>query len=162
MPRDYPERPIIGVAAVVVEDNRVVLVRRGRPPAYGEWSLPGGAVELGETLEAAVVREVEEEIGLQVEVVELVAVLDRVFLDPNGQVQYHYALIDFLCRKAGGRLRASSDAICCAQVPFEALSGYKLTDETREVISRAYERFNGGTPAIYRITSITSTSFQQK
>ena len=79
MTRDYPNRPIVGVAAVVIEDERVVLVRRGRPPAYGEWSLPGGAVEPGETLEKAVVREVEEEIGLNVEVVEVVAVLDRLF-----------------------------------------------------------------------------------
>ena len=80
MTRDYPDRPIVGVAAVVIEDDRVVLVRRGRPPAYGEWSLPGGAVEPGETLEEAVVREVAEEIGFNVEVVELVAVLDRIFL----------------------------------------------------------------------------------
>ena len=79
MSRQYPDRPIVGVAAVVIEDERVVLVRRGRPPAYGEWSLPGGAVEPGETLEKAVVREVEEEIGLNVEVVEVVAVLDRIF-----------------------------------------------------------------------------------
>ena len=162
MQRDYPERPIIGVAAVVVEDDRVVLVRRGRPPAYGEWSLPGGAVELGETLEEAVIREVEEEIGLQVEVMELVAVLDRIFLDPEGQVQYHYALMDFLCRKAGGRLQARSDAISCADVPFAALGRYQLTKETREVINRAYQRFNGGSPAVYRIRSMTSTSFQQR
>ena len=83
MTRDYPERPIVGVAAVVIEDDRVVLVRRGRPPAYGEWSLPGGAVEPGESLEEAVVREVAEEIGLKVEVVEVVAVLDD-----SGQAQH--------------------------------------------------------------------------
>jgi mutator protein MutT len=155
MPRDYPERPIIGVAAVVIEDDRVVLVRRGRAPAYGEWSLPGGAVELGEALEGAVVREVEEEIGLKVEVVELVAVLDRIFLDTAGQVQFHYVLIDFLCRRTGGRLQASSDALSCAQVPFAALSGYKLTKETRGVINRAYQRLNGGTPPIYQVRTYT-------
>jgi len=155
MPRDYPERPIVGVAAVVIENDRVVLVRRGRPPAYGEWSLPGGAVELGETLGEAVVREVEEEVGLQIAVVELVAVLDRIFLDTEGQVQYHYTLMDFLCRKTGGRMRASSDAISCARVPFAALAGYTLTRETREVINRAYHRQHGGTPPIYKVRTPT-------
>jgi mutator protein MutT len=155
MSRDYPERPIIGVAAVVIENNRIALVRRGRPPAYGEWSLPGGAVELGETLEKAVVREVSEEIGLEVEVLELVAVLDRIFLDKDGQVQFHYLLLDFLCRKTGGKLLASSDAISCAQVPFSALNAYKLSKETKEVINRAYQRFNGGSPPIYK-TQTTS------
>ena len=156
MPRDYPDRPIVGVAAVVIEDERVVLVRRGRPPAYGEWSLPGGAVEPGETLEKAVVREVEEEIGLNVEVVEVVAVLDRIFWDQEGQVQYHYVLVDFLCRKTGGKLQASSDAISCAQVPFSALAQYNLSKETNEVISKAYQRLSGGTPSIYTVKEATS------
>lgn len=151
MTRDYPERPIVGVAAVVIEDDRVVLVRRGRPPAYGEWSLPGGAVELGETLEKAVVREVKEEIGLEVELVELVGVLDRIFLDGAGQVQFHYVLLDFLCRKTGGKLKASSDVISCVEVPFSALLRYRLTKETREVINRAYQWFNGGFPPIYKV-----------
>ena len=155
MPRDYPERPIIGVAAVVIENDKVALVRRGRPPAYGEWSLPGGAVELGETVEKAVIREVREEIGLEVEVLELVAILDRIFLDKEGQVQFHYVLLDFLCRKTGGKLLASSDAISCAQVPFSALGRYKLTKETREVINRAYQRLNGGSPPIYKTQTIS-------
>jgi mutator protein MutT len=156
MTRDYPDRPIVGVAAVVIEDDRVVLVRRGRPPAYGEWSLPGGAVEPGETLEEAVVREVAEEIGFNVEVVELVAVLDRIFWDQEGGVHYHYVLIDFLCRKTGGKLRASSDAISCSQVPFSALTQYNLTEETRGVISKAYQRFSGGSPPIYKVKTATS------
>ena len=156
MTRDYPDRPIVGVAAVVIEDERVVLVRRGRPPAYGEWSLPGGAVEPGETLEKAVVREVEEEIGLNVDVVEVVAVLDRIFWDQEGQVQYHYVLVDFLCRKNGGKLQAGSDAISCAQVPFSALAQYNLSKETREVISKAYQRLSGGTSSIYTVKEATS------
>jgi mutator protein MutT len=155
MSRDYPERPIIGVAAVVIENDRVALVRRGRPPAYGEWSLPGGAVELGETLEKAVVREVGEEIGLEIEVLELVAILDRIFLDRDGQVQFHYVLLDFLCRKTGGKLLASSDAISCAQIPFSALYRYKLTKETREVINRAYQRLEGDFPPIYKTQIIS-------
>jgi 8-oxo-dGTP diphosphatase len=151
MPRDYPERPIIGVAAILIENGRVVLMRRGRPPAYGEWSFPGGAVELGETLEKAVIREVREEIGLEVEVLELVAILNRIFLDRESQVQFHYVLLDFLCRRRGGKLQAGSDAISCAQVPFSALNEYTLTKETREVINRAYQRLNGGSPPIYRV-----------
>jgi 8-oxo-dGTP diphosphatase len=156
MPRDYPERPIIGVAAVVIENDKVALVRRGRPPAYGEWSLPGGAVELGETVEKAVIREVREEIGLEVEVLELVAILDRIFLDKEGQVQFHYVLLDFLCRKTGGKLQASSDAISCARVPFSALDEYKLTKETREVINKAYQRLNGDFPPIYQVKKTIS------
>ena len=151
MSRDYPERPIIGVAAVVVENDKVALVRRGRPPAYGEWSLPGGAVELGETLEKAVIREVREEIGLEVKVSELVGIFDRIFLDKEGQVQFHYVLLDFLCVKKGGKLRASSDALSCVQVPFSALDTYKLVKETREVISRAHQRLNGAFPPIYMV-----------
>ena len=156
MSRQYPDRPIVGVAAVVIEDDRVALVRRGRPPAYGEWSLPGGAVEPGETMEEAVVREVAEEIGLRVEVVEIVAVLDRIFWDQEGEVQYHYVLIDFLCRKTGGKLKASSDVISCSQVPFSALAQYNLTKETRGVISRAYQRVSGGSPPVYRVKATTS------
>jgi mutator protein MutT len=156
MPRDYPERPIIGVAAVVIENDKVALVRRGRPPAYGEWSLPGGAVELGETVEKAVIREVREEIGLEVEVLELVAILDRIFLDKEGQVQFHYVLLDFLCRKTGGKLQASSDAISCARVHFSALDEYKLTKETREVINKAYQRLNGDSTSIYKVKKTIS------
>ena len=159
MTRDYPDRPIVGVAAVVIEDDRVVLVRRGRPPAYGEWSLPGGAVELGETLEKAVIREVKEEIGLEVEVVELVAVLDRIFLDSEREVQFHYLLMDFLCRRKSGRLVASSDVISYAQVPLKALSTYRLTQETREVIDKACQRINGGSPSIYKLETLTEIQF---
>lgn len=156
MSRQYPQRPIVGVAAVVIENERVALVRRGRPPAYGEWSLPGGAVELGEILEEAVVREVQEEIGLTVEVVEVVAVLDRIFRDEEGEVQYHYVLVDFLCHKIGGKLQASSDAISCSLVPFSALAQYNLTKETREVIGKAYQRVNGDSPPIYTLKTATS------
>jgi 8-oxo-dGTP diphosphatase len=115
MSREYPERPIIGVGAVILDDdralaNRVLLVQRGRPPLKGEWSLPGGALELGETLAEGVRREVLEETGLAVEPIAVVEVLDRIARDAEGRVQYHYVLVDFLCRVLGGELACATDA----------------------------------------------------
>ena len=111
MRREYPEAPIIGVGAVVIDEGKVLLVRRGQEPLKGEWSLPGGALELGETLEQGVVREVLEETGLTVVPAGIVEVLDRITQDDlSGQVRYHYVLVDFLCRVAGGTMRGGSDA----------------------------------------------------
>lgn len=143
---------------MVFEGDQVVLVRRGSPPSYGAWSLPGGAVEVGETLEEAVVREVAEETGLEIEVVDVVAVLERVFLDSADKVQYHYVLVDFLCRSIGGDLRASGDALSCVQVPLGSLDGLALTRETREVIQGAHNCLHGKKPpAIYMRTQIAKT-----
>ena len=111
--REFPEAPIIGVGAVIIEQNRVLLVQRGREPLKGKWSLPGGMLELGESLAEGVVREVQEETGLVVEVLELVELLDRVHREssPDGErVRYHYVIADYLCRVVGGTLQASSDA----------------------------------------------------
>jgi len=157
MRRDYPERPIVGVGAVVFDGDQVILVRRGSPPSYGAWSLPGGAVEVGETLEEAIVREVAEEIGLEVTAEEVVAVLERIFLDPAGKVQYHYVLVDFLCRSTGGSLRASGDALSCVRVPLGSLEVYSLPRETREVIERARAVLHGKAPAIYMRTKVAET-----
>ena len=154
MRRDYPDRPIVGVGAVVFDGEQVILVRRGSPPSYGAWSLPGGAVEVGETLEEAIVREVAEEIGLEVTAEEVVAVLERIFLDRAGKVQYHYVLVDFLCRSMRGSLRASGDALACARVPLESLADYSLTRETREVIQRAHDFLHGKAPLIYMRTKV--------
>ena len=157
MRRDYPERPIVGVGGVVFDGDQVILVRRGSPPSYGAWSLPGGAVEVGETLEEAIVREVAEEIGLEVTAEEVVAVLERIFLDPAGKVQYHYVLVDFLCRSTGGSLRPSSDALSCARVSLQSLADYSLTRETREVIQRARDFLCGTAPLIYMRTKVLKT-----
>ncbi len=157
MRRDYPDRPIVGVGAVVFDGDQVILVRRGSPPSYGAWSLPGGAVEVGETLEEAIVREVAEELGLEVTAEEVVAVLERIFLDPAGKVQYHYVLVDFLCRSTGGSLRASGDALSCARVSLQSLEDYSLTRETREVIQRAREVLHGKAPVIYMRTKVAET-----
>ncbi|OPX19242.1 MAG: hypothetical protein BZ151_10310 [Desulfobacca sp. 4484_104] len=102
MKRHYPDQPIIGVGAIIFKDATVLLVRRGQEPAKGAWSLPGGAVEVGETLEAALVREVMEETALTVEVLGITAVLERIYRDGQGQVPYHYVLIDYLCRYLSG------------------------------------------------------------
>jgi 8-oxo-dGTP diphosphatase len=111
--REFPQAPIVGVGAVVVEGGRVLLVQRGREPLKGKWSLPGGMLELGESLHEGVIREVREETGLLVEPVELIELLDRIVREEAPEVQriqYHYVIADYLCRVIGGTLRAASDA----------------------------------------------------
>lgn len=111
--REFPQGPIVGVGAVVVHQGRVLLVQRGREPLKGKWSLPGGMLELGESLTQGVAREVQEETGLDVEAVELVELIDRIHKEsgPSGErVRYHYVIADYLCRVIGGTLQAASDA----------------------------------------------------
>src|SRR5262245_23538169 len=138
--REYPERPIVGVGAVVVDGGRVLLVRRANEPLKGEWSLPGGAVECGETLETAIAREVREETGLVVDVGPLVEVLDRIRHDSDGRVLYHYVLIDFVCRPRGGTLASGTDACDVAWADAKDLSSYNLADTALSVIRKALDR----------------------
>lgn len=142
--REYPEQPLVGVGAVVVDGARVLLVRRGNEPLKGEWSLPGGAVEVGETLEAAIAREVREETGLEIEVGPMVDVLDRIRFDADGRVRYHYVLIDFVCRSIGGTLARGTDAADARWAPVMELTQYGLTDTTMSVIQKALDRVRGG------------------
>src|SRR3954465_398020 len=110
MTRAFPERPIVGVGAVILDGDSVLIVRRAHEPLKGEWSLPGGAVEVGETLREAIAREGLEETGLAVAGGAVVEVLDRIRRDPDGRVRFHYVLVDFVCRPAGGGLCCASDA----------------------------------------------------
>ena len=147
MRREYPEAPIVGVGAVVIKGTKVLLVRRGNEPLKGEWSLPGGAVELGETLQQGVVREVLEETGLVVVPAGIVEVLDRITQDEvlqdgaSGRVRYHYVLVDFVCHVTGGALREGSDADEVRWVAREELGEYHLAPITVRVIEKALELF---------------------
>jgi 8-oxo-dGTP diphosphatase len=139
MQREYPDRPIVGVGAIIIEGRRVLLARRGTSPRAGQWSLPGGVVELGETLRTATEREALEETGLIVDAGEVVEVLDRILPGQNGAVQFHYVLIDFLCSRKGGELRAGGDATEVAWASEEELDGFHLEKITREVILKALQ-----------------------
>ena len=144
--RQYPDRPFVGVGAVIVEAGsaRVVLIRRRFEPLAGEWSLPGGVVEAGETLNSCVVREMWEETGLEVEIGPVIEVFDRITRDDDGRVRYHYVLVDYLCRPSGGMLRAGSDVDAAVWADAADLSAYHLTDKARAVIARALELAAGG------------------
>lgn len=138
--REYPPRPLVGVGGVILQGQQVLLVRRAREPLRGQWSLPGGLVEAGETLAAAVRREIAEETGLRVRVERIVEVLDRITRDSRKRVQFHYVLVDFLCRVQGGRLRARSDASEVRWVRRDQLAGYGLRAATQRVIDKAFRK----------------------
>lgn len=136
MGREYPDNPLVGVGAVIVQDGRVLLIRRGQAPLLGEWSLPGGVLECGETLREAVIREAHEETGLTVETREMLGVYERVTRSDDGRVRYHYVLIDFLCQPCGGELKAASDAADARWFACEELDALNLPRDTREVIEK--------------------------
>jgi len=136
-PRRYPPRPVVGVGAVIVDEGRVVLIKRKYEPLAGQWSLPGGTLEIGESLEAGVAREMREETGLEVTVGPVVDVFDRILLDTDGRVRYHFVLIDYLCRPIGGSLVAGSDVADAVLADPAALAPFRLTPKAISVIDRA-------------------------
>jgi len=140
MKREYPDSPLVGVGAVIVDQNRVLLIRRGTPPLLGEWSLPGGVLECGETLRDAVVREAREETGLTVETGEMLGVYERVIRDDARRVRYHYVLIDFLCRAVGGDLKAGSDAADVRWFTREELPALNLAFDAEDVVRKGLDR----------------------
>ena len=130
-----PARPIVGVGAVVIRDGKVLLVRRGKEPLKGRWLIPGGTVELGETLQDAVAREVREETGIEVSAAEVVLVFDRIERAEDA-VTYHYVVVDYRCEDLGGRLQAGSDAEEAAFVGRDELGAYDLPPLARELVER--------------------------
>ncbi|HKY21610.1 MAG TPA: NUDIX domain-containing protein [Vicinamibacterales bacterium] len=136
--RQYPAQPIVGVGAVIVHEGKVVLVKRRFEPLAGQWSLPGGRLELGETLESGLAREMLEETGLEVEVGPVVDVFDRILLDPERKVRYHYVLIDYLCRPTAGTLAHGSDVAAAELVDPGDLDRYRLTPKATAVIEKAF------------------------
>jgi 8-oxo-dGTP diphosphatase len=137
---DYPNRPLIGVGVVVFKDERVLLIRRGKPPREGQWSLPGGRQRLGEPVSATARREVAEEAGIEIAVGGLVDVVDSITRDEAGAVQYHYTLVDVLAEWLAGEARPGHDAAAVAWADPADLLPYDLWDETRRVIALAVEK----------------------
>ena len=137
MKRDYPDRPLVGVGAVIVHEGRVVIVQRGTEPLKGQWSIPGGALEVGETLRECAEREAREETGLQVEAGEVLEVFDAIYREADGRIQYHYVLIDFACRLVAGELHAGADATQARWVTLGELDGFQVADTAKTVIGRA-------------------------
>jgi 8-oxo-dGTP diphosphatase len=142
MAREYPEIPLIGVGSIIIESEQVVLVKRAHPPIQGQWSIPGGVLEIGEMLREAAIREAREETGLVVEPGELLGVFDRILYDADKRVQYHYVLIDFLCRRVSGDLVAASDAAEVRWFTREELPALQLAEDTLQVIQKGFAQSN--------------------
>lgn len=143
MPREYPTAPVVGLGAVVWRDDKVLMIKRGRPPRAGIWSLPGGGQDLGETVEQGIRRELREETGVEVELLGLVAVIDSVQRDAEGRVLYHYTIVDYAARWASGDVVAGDDAADAAWFSLEELAGLHLWEETLRVIEQSRRFLNG-------------------
>lgn len=154
--REFPERPVVGVGGVVIDADRVLLIRRGSEPLKGHWSIPGGTLELGETLAHGVARELREETGLDVKVGELIEVFERIFPAAasgsgegkpasenkagaaNNRPQYHFVILDYLCERVGGELRAGSDVLDVAFAREDELDRYSLTETATRIVRKAF------------------------
>ena len=143
--REYPDRPVVGVGGVIIEQDRTVLIRRGSEPLLGEWSIPGGTLELGETLEQGVARELLEETGIEVRVLQLIEVFDRIYPENDvatGQAidrpRFHYVIADYLCERVSGELRAGSDVTDVALAGEEELAKFHLTETATRILKKAF------------------------
>jgi 8-oxo-dGTP diphosphatase len=137
--REYPERPLVGVGGVVIADGRTLLIRRGSAPLEGQWSIPGGTLEVGETLIEGVRRELAEETGLEVRVLELIEVFERISPDGDGRTRYHFVILDYLCERVHGDARAGSDVTDVAWATEAELPRYELTPTATRVIEKAFQ-----------------------
>ena len=145
MAREYPDSPVVGVGGVVIENGRALLIRRGSEPLRGQWSIPGGMLELGESLKAGVARELLEETGLEVRVLELIEVFDRIYVkqgEPvtlaNQRPRYHYVIVDYLCERVSGEARAGSDVTDIAWAAENDLERYQLTPTATRIAKKAF------------------------
>lgn len=143
MKRDYPERPIVGVGAVIVYDGRALIVQRAGEPRKGEWTVPGGVLEIGETLRSGVEREVLEETGLVVKAGPVVDVFENIWPDADGRTQFHYVLVDFLCELISGELKVASDASDARWISLEELDGWGLIGKTAQAIRKGFAMKDG-------------------
>jgi 8-oxo-dGTP diphosphatase len=147
MAREYPEKPVVGVGGVVIENDRALLIRRGTEPLLGQWSIPGGTLELGESLQAGVARELLEETGLEVRVIDLIEVFDRIFpASESGKrsvsrPRYHYVIVDYLCERISGEPRAGSDVTDVVYVKEQDLPHYELTETATRVLRNAFAMY---------------------
>jgi len=137
MKREYPARPILGVGTIVVKGQRALLIRRGKEPGFGIWTLPGGRVNLGERTHDAAKRETKEETGIDVKIEGLIEVLDIILTEENGRVKFHYFLLDYLARPTGGMLKAQSDALDARYFSETELESLNLVETTKAVILKA-------------------------
>jgi len=145
MAREYPDRPVVGVGGVVIENGRALLIKRGSEPLLGQWSIPGGTLELGETLQEGVARELLEETGLNVEVQDMIEVFDRIFTEPGSggggnaaRPKYHYVIVDYLCERRGGEAKPGSDVTDLVYAAEEELERFNLTSTALRVLRRAF------------------------
>jgi len=145
MAREYPDRPVVGVGGVVIENGRALLIKRGSEPLLGQWSIPGGTLELGESLQQGVARELLEETGLEVQVLDMIEAFDRIFLDPaapnaegRARPKYHYVIVDYLCERLAGEARASSDVTDIAFATEDELEKFQMTATATRVLLRAF------------------------
>jgi len=139
MAKEYPAHPVAGVGAVVVRDGRALIIQRGQEPRKGEWSLPGGVVNLGESLADAVRREVKEETGLEVHPGPIIETFDRVHCDPDGRIRYHFVIVDFVCESSRGDALAGSDAAAVAWAAADELDAYGVNAHAAAVIRKGLE-----------------------
>ncbi|MBS7643099.1 NUDIX hydrolase [Candidatus Bathyarchaeota archaeon] len=140
MKREYPDRPVAGVGALIIKDGHVLLIKRGADPGKGRWSLPGGVVELGESVRDAVIREVKEECGLDVEVKDIADVVDYMSRDESGRVRFHYILIDFYVEVKGGTLKPASDALEVNWIPIDRVHEHQVTKTTLQLLDKVFQK----------------------
>lgn len=140
--REYPKRPIVGVGAVIIRGDEILLVKRGCAPGKGKWAIPGGVVELGEKTRDAVAREVREECDVEIEVGEVLEVMDAVIRDTDGRIKYHYVLCDFLAKYKTGHLNPSSDVLDAKWVKFNKVQTLDITQGTQKLLKRIFEAKN--------------------